>query len=318
MDQRARHKPRRFDLGRTFARIVVGLLALIGAAPFVAALLISSGPLQGWAEEEAARVLREELGLSARYRARLRLLPLRLSVEDLVVPASDGGSPAFTAESVGVAPRVFALFGGRLDLGEIDISRPHARLVVKDGKIRNLSYRLPEDRTPSRSQRAPFTSLSITEGRFRVQVDDVGIETGVDPKHANCIYPGKRPFHTIIPAMMTKDDRPLVSFGVMGGDMQAQGHVQVVSRLVDEGCNIQEAIDAARFHYLAADRVALEEELREIAGDELARLGHTVEDENAALARGGFGGGQGIMVDPSSAAYWGGSDRRKDGCAIGF
>ena len=54
------------------------------------------------------------------------------------------------------------------------------------------------------------------------------------------------------------------------------------------------------------------------AGDELARLGHAIEDENAALARGGFGGGQGIMIDPSSAVYWGGSDRRKDGCAIGF
>jgi gamma-glutamyltranspeptidase/glutathione hydrolase len=163
----------------------------------------------------------------------------------------------------------------------------------------------------------PFGS-GMVAGETGIALQNRGYGFSVDPHHANCLAPRKRPFHTIIPAMMTKENRPLVSFGVMGGDMQAQGHVQVVSRLVDEGCNIQEAIDAARFHYLAADRVALEDELRAIAGSELVRLGHAVEDENAALARGGFGGGQGIMIDPSSAAYWGGSDRRKDGCAIGF
>jgi gamma-glutamyltranspeptidase/glutathione hydrolase len=163
----------------------------------------------------------------------------------------------------------------------------------------------------------PFGS-GMVAGETGIALQNRGYGFSVDPHHANCIASRKRPFHTIIPAMMTKEDKPLVSFGVMGGDMQAQGHVQVVSRLVDEGCNIQEAIDAARFHYLAADRVALEDELRATAGSELIRLGHAVEDENAALARGGFGGGQGIMIDPSHAAYWGGSDRRKDGCAIGF
>jgi translocation and assembly module TamB len=171
--------PRRRDLGRSFARILCALLALVGAAPFAAALLLSSGPLQRWAEREAARVLRQELGLSARYRVELRLLPLRLAVTDLVVPASDGGGPALTAESVTVAPRVFALFGGRLDLGEIEITRPRTRLVLEDGKIKNLSYRLPQQSSPSRSQRAPFTTLSITEGRFRIELPGVvGIETG--------------------------------------------------------------------------------------------------------------------------------------------
>jgi gamma-glutamyltranspeptidase/glutathione hydrolase len=163
----------------------------------------------------------------------------------------------------------------------------------------------------------PFGS-GMVAGDTGIALQNRGYGFSLDPNHANCIAPAKRPFHTIIPAMITKDGKPLVSFGVMGGDMQAQGHVQVVSRLVDEDCNIQEAIDAPRFHYLAADRVAFEDELRAIAGQELARLGHAVEDENAALARGGFGGGQGIMIDPASGAYWGGSDRRKDGCAIGF
>jgi translocation and assembly module TamB len=172
-------RPPRRDLGRSLARFFCAVLALVGVTPFLAALLLSSGPLQRWAEREAARVLRQELGLSARYRVELRLLPLRLAVLDLVVPASDGGSPAVTAESVTVAPRVFALFGGRLDLGEIEVRRPRTRLVLEDGKIKNLSYRLPDQRSTSRSQRAPFTTLSITEGRFRVELPGVvGLDTG--------------------------------------------------------------------------------------------------------------------------------------------
>ncbi len=174
----ARRAPRRADLGRTLARIVVALLALVGAAPIAAAFLISSGPLQRWAEREAARIMAQELGLSARYRVELRLLPLRLQVSDLVIPASDGGSPALTAESVSIAPRVFALFGGRLDLGDIEIRRPHARLLLKDGKVQNLRYHLPETRPGPAAQRAPFSTLSVTEGRFRVEVDGVGVETG--------------------------------------------------------------------------------------------------------------------------------------------
>src|SRR6187549_3941230 len=96
------------EIGRLIARVLAAVFALIGALPLLLATLISSGPLQRWAERETARILREELGVSARYGVELRLLPLRLSVNNLVVPASDGGSPAFTVDSVTVAPRVFA------------------------------------------------------------------------------------------------------------------------------------------------------------------------------------------------------------------
>src|SRR5262245_29435687 len=157
----------------------------------------------------------------------------------------------------------------------------------------------------------------MAAGDTGIVLQNRGYGFSLDPTHPNCIAPGKRPFHTIIPAMMLQNDRPVASFGVMGGDMQAQGHVQVVSHLVDGGCNIQEAIDAPRFNYLAADRVALERKLGARVGAELARRGHVVEDENAALLRGGFGGAQGIMID-AAGTYWGGSDPRKDGCAIGF
>jgi translocation and assembly module TamB len=167
------------EIGRLIARVLALVFALIGALPVLLATLVSSGPLQRWAERETARILREELGVSARYRVELRLLPLRLSVNELVVPATDGGSPALTAESVSVAPRVFALFGGRLDLGEIELKHPRARLVVKDGKLTNVAYRLPERPSSGpRSQRAPFTSLSVTEGRFQVEIDGVALDTG--------------------------------------------------------------------------------------------------------------------------------------------
>jgi len=139
-----------------------------------------------------------------------------------------------------------------------------------------------------------------------------------DPAHPNCVAPRKRPFHTIIPAMLFCDERPVVSFGVMGGDVQAQGHLQVVSNMVDHGLNIQEALDYPRFNYLEGNQVALESEYASELARQLAAMGHEVLDEGAALLRGGFGGGQGIMIDPRTGCYWGGSDRRKDGCAVGY
>ncbi len=182
MDARAPVE-KRWEPGRLVARVLCAIFAVIGALPLLAAALLSSGPLTRWAERETARVLRQELGISATYRVELRLLPLRLAVVGLTVPATDGGSPALVAESVTVAPRVFALFGGRLDLGEIEIKRPRARIVVKDGKVTNVAYRLPERKSTGagsskRAQRAPFTALSITEGIFHLDVDTTAVDTG--------------------------------------------------------------------------------------------------------------------------------------------
>jgi gamma-glutamyltranspeptidase / glutathione hydrolase len=158
----------------------------------------------------------------------------------------------------------------------------------------------------------------MVAGDTGITLQNRGYGFVTDPQHPNCVAPGKRPFHTIIPAMLFRDGRPVVSFGVMGGDVQAQGHVQVVSNLVDYDLNIQEALDYPRFHYLDTDRVALEADYDDGLRTKLARRGHDVLGEEAALARGGFGGGQGIMIDPLTHCLWGGSDRRKDGCAIGF
>lgn len=162
----------------------------------------------------------------------------------------------------------------------------------------------------------PFGS-GMVAGRTGIALQNRGFGFSLDPAHPNCLAPGKRPFHTIIPGMLLRDDRPLAAFGVMGGDMQAQGHVQLVSHLLDGDDNVQEAIERPRFNFLGGDRVALEARLATAIGADLARRGHVLADESAALLAGGFGGAQAIAVDPATGAYWGGSDPRKDGCAIG-
>jgi gamma-glutamyltranspeptidase/glutathione hydrolase len=163
----------------------------------------------------------------------------------------------------------------------------------------------------------PFGS-GLVAGDTGIVLQNRGYGFATDPAHPNCVAPGKRPFHTIIPAMLFRDGRPVVSFGVMGGDVQAQGHLQVVSNMVDHGLNIQEALDYPRFNYLEGNRVALESEYGAELRQRLGAMGHEALGEDAALLRGAFGGGQGIMIDATNRCYWGGSDRRKDGCAVGW
>ena len=163
----------------------------------------------------------------------------------------------------------------------------------------------------------PF-GCGLVAGDTGVVLHNRGYGFVLDPAHPNCLAPHKRPFHTIIPAMLLHDDVPIVSFGVMGGDVQAQGHVQVVSNLIDYDLNVQEALDYPRFHYLDADRVALEPEYDAPLRTRLLEIGHAIVSDDAVALRGGFGGGQGIMIDPGTGCYWGGSDRRKDGCAVGW
>jgi len=162
----------------------------------------------------------------------------------------------------------------------------------------------------------PFGSGVVVEGTG-IALQNRGYGFSMDPSHPNCVAPGKRPFHTIIPAMLLRSGRPIVSFGVMGGDMQAQGHVQVVSNLVDAGMNAQDALAAARFNYLDTDRVALESAIYAAMSAELQSKGHQLLGADAALGRGGFGGAQAIAID-DRGTYWGASDPRKDGAASGL
>jgi gamma-glutamyltranspeptidase/glutathione hydrolase len=153
---------------------------------------------------------------------------------------------------------------------------------------------------------------------------DRGELYSLDPKAANVYAPGKRPFHTIIPAFVMKDGQPFMSFGLMGGDMQPQGHVQVLTDIIDFGMNVQEAGDAARWrHFGGAEptgepssgigTVEMESGIDPAVKAELQRRGY-----NIVSGIGGFGGYQAILWDAKHHVYWGASEMRKDGEAIGY
>jgi gamma-glutamyltranspeptidase/glutathione hydrolase len=134
----------------------------------------------------------------------------------------------------------------------------------------------------------------------------------VDPDHPNCVAPGKRPFHTIIPGMAVKDGRTVMSFGVMGGHYQPFGHVHLVSSVFGFGLDPQAALDLPRVSH---DGMVLEAEqgIPETARRALQAKGHEV-----AVVDYPHGGGQAIRIDWDRGTLTGGSDPRKDGCAIGY
>ncbi len=142
--------------------------------------------------------------------------------------------------------------------------------------------------------------------------------------HYNVYEPGKRPFHTIIPAFITKDGLPYMSYGVMGGSMQPQGHAQIVVNMIDFGMNIQEAGDAPRIRHDGSSQptgtkmtdggvVNLESGIPLESIRELMKRGHHIQSSN-----GGYGGYQAIMWDKENGVYYGASESRKDGHAAGY
>ena len=143
--------------------------------------------------------------------------------------------------------------------------------------------------------------------------------------HANALEPGKRPFQTIIPAFVTRAGKPLMAFGLMGGDMQPQGHAQIIVNLRDLGMNLQEAGDAIRWHHTGSSEptgtvmtgggvLHIEDGLPQGVLDELKRRGHVLEPEPV----GAYGGYQAIWRDPVTGLYAGATEKRKDGCAQGY
>jgi gamma-glutamyltranspeptidase / glutathione hydrolase len=160
-------------------------------------------------------------------------------------------------------------------------------------------------------------------GRPRLSASEPRRRLHAGAGHPNVYAPGKRPFHTIIPGFIMKDGRPHISFGVMGGPVQPQGHVQIVCNLIDFGMNLQEAGDAARYVHAGSSeptgqlmtdggRLALESRIPADVRAELERRGHTVISEEF------FGGYQAILWDPERRVYIGASEMRKDGQAVGY
>jgi len=169
-----------------------------------------------------------------------------------------------------------------------------------------------------------FGSGIVPEGTgFPIQ--NRGQLFSLDSGHRNALVPHKRPFHTIIPALVTQHGEPWLTFGLMGGGMQPQGHVQVLCSMIDFEMDVQEAGDAPRFqHFGSAEptgapmeasggRVEVEGLIGEKTMQQLSEWGHQVSSSSK-----GYGGYQAIRIDPDTSMLHGASEPRKDGCAIGY
>jgi gamma-glutamyltranspeptidase/glutathione hydrolase len=138
----------------------------------------------------------------------------------------------------------------------------------------------------------------------------------IEEGHPNCVGGGKRPYHTIIPGFVTQNGRPLMSFGVMGGHMQAQGHVQMMIRIFDHGQNPQAACDAPRWIVNRDFSIDLESGFSPAVTSELKNRGHNIRPEAPTFLSGGLGGAQ--LIYCLEDGYCAASDPRKDGQAVGF
>jgi gamma-glutamyltranspeptidase / glutathione hydrolase len=164
----------------------------------------------------------------------------------------------------------------------------------------------------------------MTPGKLGFVLQDRGELFALEEEHMNVYEPHKRPFHTIIPAFITKEGKPWISFGVMGGDMQPQGHVQIVCNIIDFGMNLQEAGDAPRMQHTGSSEptgekmttggeVTLETGFSYQTIRSLMEKGHII-----SFANGPYGGYQAIMWDEKNKVYFGASESRKDGQAAGY
>lgn len=164
----------------------------------------------------------------------------------------------------------------------------------------------------------------MAPGDLGFMLQNRGALFSLDPEHANVYEPGKRPFHTIIPAFVMKDGEPFMTLGVMGGSIQPQGHAQILINMIDFGMNLQEAGDAARIRHTGSSqptdsvmtdggRVYLESGIGDATREKLRQMGHDVTDR-----QGDYGGYQAIMWDAKERVYYGASESRKDGQAAGY
>lgn len=159
----------------------------------------------------------------------------------------------------------------------------------------------------------PYGS-GIVAPRSGVLFHNRGQSFSLRPGHPNAFAPRKRPMHTIIPGMVSRGGRTVLSFGVMGGHYQAMGHAHLLSKLFDHGLDLQAAMDLPRLFPLPGTAaVEVERRLRDAVGEELTRRGFAVQAPRWAI-----GGSQGIWIDWDHGTLLGGSDHRKDGCALGF
>ena len=161
----------------------------------------------------------------------------------------------------------------------------------------------------------PFGSGMVVD-RTGIVLQNRGKSFSLNPSHPNHLEPHKRPMHTLIPGMVFQGEDFLMSFGVMGGDMQPQGHVQFLINLIDFQMNLQEALDVQRIRHMQGMAVYLEDGISKETAYALQQKGHRILYAPASVNQ--VGGGQAVCIDEKGRVLLGASDRRKDGCAIGY
>lgn len=171
-----RRQPR--EWGRLTALALCIVFAVIGVIPLGLGLLVRTPPVRAWAARETARIIEGELGITARYEVSVQAFPLLVSLEGVVVDASDGGSPFLELERASVRPRIFALLAGQLDVGDIEVIGPRIRAVVEDGELKNLAFKLPQSKEESATKsRLPLSSVAITDARIDARIDATHVVT---------------------------------------------------------------------------------------------------------------------------------------------
>lgn len=216
---------------------------------------------------------------------------------------------------------------GALRAREIDPCRAATRVVAGEPQASETVYLTAADREGNmvsliQSTYHGWGSHIVPDG-LGFSLQNRGMSFSLDPRHRNRLEPHKRPFHTIIPAFVTREGRPVFSFGVMGGDFQPQGHVQVLMNMIDFGMSPQQAGEQPRIEHSGSSTptghvmsgggtVNCEPLIPQETKRRLAAMGHQVSDKADV-----FGGYQGIWREDEPLRYFGGSDPRKDGCAIG-
>ncbi len=243
----------------------------------------------------------------------LQIEAMKLAFADLYRTVADPAAMTVTPEAL-LDPAYLAERARLIDPDRAGTPAPGAPgssdtvyLAAADGAGRMLSY--------IQSNFDGFGSGVVVPGTG-ISLQNRGAGFSLDPDHPNLVGPGKRPFHTILPGFLVEGTTPRLAFGVMGGQMQTQGHVQMVVRLVDHGQNPQAASDAPRWRVLPDGEVVVEPGLPPATVEGLQALGHRVSVRPLEAAF-GFGGAQ-LVWRLDDGGYCCGSDHRKDGCAVGF
>ena len=239
----------------------------------------------------------------------LQVEAMKLAFAECRLHVGDPAHMSATAEAL-LAPGRLARHARRIRLDRAARPRPlpppdHGTVYITaaDGQGRMVSL--------IQSNYLGFGSGVVVPGTG-ISLQNRGLGFSLDPRRPSCVRGGARPYHTIIPAFVTRAGAPLMSFGVMGGHMQPQGHTQLMLRIFGAGQNPQAAIDAPRWHVTESSQVALEPGFPPAVARELRRRGHTLVPDAPTLL---FGGAQAIFKLPDG--YCAASDPRKDGQAVG-